>query len=400
MQSDYEEQDAARFSKLITSESPEATEDIEPGEILMTEDFGWGYICGTFLHRNKGVVQVTCHNCLEPTMLGLPCPKCRLVLFCSIECLREGTIHKGVGFHVHECQLGLPYLALVSHRFQYPFFIVLRMVFAYDFIELRQEVEEACPNMKKMVKCTVDNSMFIPLIYDFLQASEYDLKKMPKKTIFAILKGLLIHANGRAFEIDRLHDKVCKMPHSFSRMPRASPVGHAILPGMSCIKQSCLSNTILVPGPKRNMLLMAIKPIYKGETITVNRMEIDGANLYNSLLLDAEFASRAIPKDKLMMLLYCGDCGCKVCDGVWDFGRMELYKEFYLTTEDRSYWEETINRFAKVKGEDFDLVKIRGVALKNLREKDDENFDLWFEFNRSFFAHQLYRYRQMQIQYE
>ncbi|CAL4069858.1 unnamed protein product [Meganyctiphanes norvegica] len=79
-----------------------ATKDINPGEVVVYEK----PFSSTLLLNNKEILNTHCYYCLALCLTPLPCPTCKLVVFCSDTCQKSGLLEN----HHVECS-SLPMLA-------------------------------------------------------------------------------------------------------------------------------------------------------------------------------------------------------------------------------------------------------------------------------------------------
>ena len=141
-----------------------------------------------------------------------------------------------------------------------------------------------------------------------------------------------------------------------------------------------MNNVLVVPGLVSQLALYSIKPIRKGEIITVNRRETTASPLKHD---SSDF------RMSILRMAWIYDCDCRACREKWDDTRI---KGQVLPLD----WPQTLG---PVKSEaDVDtLYKRRAeIVMRASRERD---FDAWCEIYKGFFAYQLFRRAQMQIRY-
>ena len=160
------------------------------------------------------------------------------------------------------------------------------------------------------------------------------------------------------FEASRVHDKAVTFPGDFNAPAQIEPSAYVVLQHIGLTAQSCIGNAVLVPAKPPLMVLIAVKPIKKGDEITVNRRQVQ------CRVRDMDAVNRRTINFVSRGLL----CLCRACQQQWGPKTIDDYEPKNLNRE-------------KVPCENFrDLIANRTAAISRERDqRDAADFDKLFE---------------------
>ncbi|XP_066945763.1 SET and MYND domain-containing protein 4-like [Macrobrachium rosenbergii] len=351
-----------------------AQKEILPGEVLVVEE-----VHSRCLYQQH--LQTHCNTCFTRCLVPLPCPSCKLVVFCNQGCRRKGLS----GQHSLECPI-LPALGSMNTCLIIPYRIVTKLPFAAvkDLLtQFRSEKDSKSP----LALGFNDKGVYDPNSYRTIYCLVTNQEKRDSRSLFTICAGafmltkLLIRSQ-RYFVDDSLkpfepskEDAVAigsalfhhimgdlSNGHRYGELltsgadgtPDIQNIGSWISPTLSLANHSC--DQAVITCNKGNLgIMQAIQLIQPGQEVTTGYLR--GYGTQNLSL-----------RKEILTNNYLFSCTCRACTEGWPTFN-QLPDNYQLKCSQCSHFINRSDNKCSSCGEDYSVDTLTNFSLKRIDQE-------------------------------